>query len=82
MLKALEGFHWRVAHRLAGKQPYVNQRTGEWVYPPINKALEEVGLYSIEHYIKKRQNTVVDYVATWPIFGLCQESEWPRFTLQ
>jgi hypothetical protein len=76
MLKALEGFHWRVARRLAGKQPYLDLWTGEWVYPPIDKVLEEVGMYSIDHYVKKRQNAVADYVATRPIFDLCQESEW------
>ena len=76
MLKALEGFHRRVAWRIAGKQPYLDRRMGEWVYPPIDKVLEEVGMYSIDHYVKKRQNTVADYVATRPIFDLCQESEW------
>jgi hypothetical protein len=76
MLTALEGFHRRVAHRLAGRQPYLNRWTGEWIYPPIDKVLEEVGMHSIAHYIEKRQNTVADYVATRPIFDLCQESEW------
>ena len=48
------------------------QATKNWW---IDKNLEEVGLYSIEHYIQKRQNAVVDYVATWPIFNLCSDSE-------
>jgi hypothetical protein len=48
MLTALEGFHQRVAPSLAGRQPYLNRRTGEWIYPLIsNKVLEEVGMYSI-----------------------------------
>jgi L-rhamnose mutarotase len=76
MLTALEGFHWRVARRIADNQPYLDRQTGEWVYPPIDKVLEEVGMYSIAHYIDKRQNTVADYVATRPIFDLCQGSEW------
>ena len=48
---------------------------GEWIYPPIDKVLEEVGLYSIEDYVQKRQNTVANYVATQPIFDLCLEAE-------
>jgi hypothetical protein len=75
MLKALESFHRRVACRIAGKQPYLHRRTGEWIYPPIDKVLEEVGLYSIEDYVQKRQNTVANYVATQPIFDLCLEAE-------
>jgi hypothetical protein len=75
MLKALESFHRRVARRIAGKQPYRCRRTDTWIYPPIDKALEEVGLYSVSHYIEKRQNTVADYVATRPIFDLCRQSE-------
>eukprot|EP00978_Attheya_sp_CCMP212_P002315 scaffold4796_cov57-Attheya_sp.AAC.3 len=76
MLKALESFHRRVACHITGKQTLSQQADrGGWMYPPIDKVLEEVGLYSIEDYIQKRQNTVVDYVATWPIFGLYLEAE-------
>eukprot|EP00978_Attheya_sp_CCMP212_P016907 scaffold44614_cov73-Attheya_sp.AAC.4 len=62
MLQALEGFHHRVARRLAGKQPYFCRETDEWIYPPIEKVLEEVGLWPIEKYTEKFQNTVADYV--------------------
>jgi hypothetical protein len=78
MLRALEGFHRRVARRLAGKQPYLDRRTGEWVYPPIDKVLEEVGMYSIDHYVKKRQNTVADYVATRPILTYAKNQSGRR----
>jgi hypothetical protein len=75
MLKALESFHQRVARRMARKQPYCCRRTDKWIYPPIEEALEEVGLYSVSHCIGKRQNTVADYVATRPIFDLCRQAE-------
>ena len=78
MLKALEGFHQRVACSIAGKQPYLDRRTGEWVYPPINKVLEEVGIYSIDHYVKKRQNTVADYVTTRPILTFAKNQSGRR----
>eukprot|EP00978_Attheya_sp_CCMP212_P026642 scaffold88095_cov64-Attheya_sp.AAC.2 len=59
MLQALEGFHHRVVCRIAGKQPYFCRETDEWIYPPIEKALEEVGLWPIKKY-----NTVADTM--WP----------------
>ena len=52
---------------LSDRQPYLKQGTGECIYPSIfgkNKVLEEVGMYSIAHYIENLQNTVADYVAT------------------
>eukprot|EP00978_Attheya_sp_CCMP212_P005928 scaffold13219_cov61-Attheya_sp.AAC.4 len=77
MLQALKGFHSRVARQLSGKTPHFCHATYEWIYPPTEKALEEVGLWPIEKYIESCQNAVVDYVATWPIFELCTEAEWP-----
>ena len=73
MQKVLEGFHHRVARRLSGKLPY--RCNGEWVYPPIEEALEEPGLYSIEHYINVRRRTLVQNVATRPIVELCKDLE-------
>jgi hypothetical protein len=48
---------------------------GEQIYPPIDKVLEEVCLWSIADYIQKQQNTAADYVVTQPIFDLCLDSE-------
>ena len=48
--KALEGLHQRMVRRMAGMGP---KRQGDetWVYPPIGKALETVGLDEIGVYI-------------------------------
>ena len=75
VLKALEGFHHRVARRLSGLQPRYLPREDRWDYPPIEEALERAGLFPIEHYISVRQNTLVQNVATRPILDLCRESE-------
>jgi hypothetical protein len=40
MLKALEGFHWRVARRLAGKQPYLDLWMGDGCTPLSIKFLK------------------------------------------
>jgi exonuclease III len=75
VLQALEGFHNRMARRLSGKRPYLHPVENEWVYPPIAEALEEAGLYPIDHYISVRQNTLAVNIATRPILELCRESE-------
>jgi hypothetical protein len=65
MMKVLEGFHHRVARRLSGKMARLEQ--GEWVYPPLEEALEDAGLFPLKHYIEKRQQRIAEYVATRPV---------------
>ena len=55
-------------------------QNGTWYYPPIGKALEDAGLFSIAEYIARRQRTVAEYVATRPIFDLVMEEERQRGT--
>ena len=64
MLQALRGFHHRVARQLTGKVGRYLPREDRWYYPPIEEALEEAGLFRMEVYINRQQNTMVDYVAT------------------
>jgi len=75
VLKALAGFHNRMARRLSGKRPYFLRREERWIYPPLAEAMEAATLYPIEHYISARQATMVDNVATRPILDLCRESK-------
>ena len=76
MHKVLEGFHNRVARRLAGLQGQ-RLRNGEWFYPPIEDALEATSMFPMEHYISKRCNRVADEVATRPIYDICTSQEVP-----
>jgi hypothetical protein len=67
--KTLESFHNRAARRIANKMPH---KVGDdWIYPPLEEAQEEAGLYTIQHYVQKRQNKVASYVATRPIWPHC-----------
>ena len=75
MLKPLQGFHHRVARRISGLMPWYLPREDRWEYPPTSEALAIAGLFPIEVYISRRQNTVADYVACRPIFDLCLNSE-------
>ena len=36
----------------------------------------EVGFEEMGEYVLKRQNTVVQYIATRPILDLCEETVW------
>ena len=44
---------------------------GEWEYPPLDQALERAGLWPMKEYIRRRQATIEEYIATRPIFELC-----------
>jgi len=76
MLKTLTGFHHRAARRITGMVAY-RAPGGEWVYPPIDEVLKEAGMYTMEHYISKRRNRLVTYVATRPIYDLCCDAVRP-----
>ena len=75
MMKVLGTFHNRVARRLAGKMAYRVRQT--WVYPPLAEALDSVGLAPIQEYVRRRQASIEDYIATRPIMDLCQATN-PR----
>jgi Reverse transcriptase (RNA-dependent DNA polymerase)/Ulp1 protease family, C-terminal catalytic domain len=74
MLKALNGFHHRIARKISGLMP-TRIDDNNWYYPPIEDALEIAGLYTITEYIRTRQNTLAAYVATRPILQVCQAQE-------
>lgn len=73
MLKVLDSFHHRIARRITGKMAR-RSPDGEWVYPPLQEALQEAGLYSMQEYIRRRQRTVEQYIAVRPIHTLCRET--------
>jgi hypothetical protein len=74
MMKALRGFHNRVARRTACRCP--KQRPdGSWDYPRIETARRIASLYTIEHYVAIRQRSFVDKVATRPIHELCEVAQ-------
>jgi hypothetical protein len=77
MLRVLEGFHHKVARRISGKMAR-QTANGTWYYPPLRTALEEAGLFPIQEYIRRRQATLAQYIATRPILARCQAA--PRRT--
>ena len=78
--KVLEGFHLRAAWRMAIVNKPRRNPDNTWTYPKSEAVLEEVGLYTIEHYILQRRNTIAAHIATRPIFDFCRRAERRRGT--
>ena len=75
-MECLEGFHIRSAYRMARvNKPRRNAQTGVWTYPSSDDVLEEVGLFSISHYVQVRRQTIANYIVDRPILTFCREGE-------
>ena len=48
---------------------------GRWRYTSAASAREKAGFLTMEEYIRRRQNTVPQYIATRSILDLCEGSE-------
>ena len=70
IMKILDSFHHKVARRISNKQPHIVN--GTWQYPPLGEALDIAGLYSMTTYVRRRQATIIQYIATRPVYTLCQ----------
>jgi hypothetical protein len=75
VVKALSGFHYRVARRLSGRMPRYLEREDQWVNPPIEGELAVTGLVPIEESVTARQNRLAEHITTRPILELCQGEE-------
>ena len=52
---------WRRTNRIRG-------------YPPLEDALQAVGLKAVHNYISRHHNRAMPYIATEPIFGIYLEA--------
>ncbi len=66
--------------RMAQEHKPRQQSDGTWTYPSMEDVRAEVGLHTIEHYIRVRRNTINQYIATRLILELCTEAERKRGT--
>ena len=72
MMKVLDRFHHRVARGVSGMVARLVD--GEWFYPPLEAAMEAVGLFPMKTYVRKSQATIEQYIATRPILQLCRDT--------
>ena len=78
-MRQLEGFHVRAAWRMAkDNKPSLVPVTDDWLYPVTEDVFEEVGLYSVEHYIRVRRDTIAAFIRDRPIYTFCTGAERRR----
>ena len=73
MEQALSSFQNRVERRITGGKPR-RRGGGSWYYPPLAAAIAEVIFGEIRDFFTRRQNMVVQYIATRPSLDLCERS--------
>ena len=71
MGRALVRFQHKVTRRITWRHPN-RWEDGGWEYPPLVAEMKEAGFEERGSYILKKQNTVVQYIATRPILDLCK----------
>ena len=80
LLARLEGFHLRCCYRMARENRPTRGPDGSWEYPESSAVLKECGLHTVAEYIRRRRTTIVEYVATRPLFAACRDGEPLRGT--
>ena len=69
MMMVLEGFHQRTALKIAGMTAR-KRDDGEWEWSSVDVALEFTRIWLIREYVRKRQATIVEYLAGIRIYEL------------
>ena len=73
VLKLFRSFHHRVARHLTGR--HIRQRDdGSWFCPPTADVLNRAGLETIDEYIRRRRETVRNFVRPRPLYQACIQS--------
>ena len=78
VLRRLEGFHVRAAYRMAAEHRPQRRADGTWTYPATADVLEEVGMHTVEEYIRVRRDTIAAYVVDRAVYTACEEGERRR----
>jgi hypothetical protein len=75
LMRQLRSFHRRCCRGLARDFIRQDELTGEWICPNSEKVLQKVGCQSIEEYIQRRRDTIMEYAKTRNIYEKCKNSE-------
>ena len=70
-IQRLEGAHVSFLSQVTCKQA-TRRRDGSWRKVPAEAVLEGVGTQMLRTYVDRRQAAVAEWVATWPIFDMCE----------
>ena len=74
-MSRLEEFHIKAAYWVTKTHTPQEKDDESWTYPASKDVFEEVGLYPIEHYIRVRRNSIINFVATRPVYEFCKSAE-------
>jgi hypothetical protein len=74
-MRRLRSFHRRCCRGLARDFIRQDKITGEWICPNSDKVLQKIGVQSIEEYIQRRRDTIMEYAKTRNIYEKCKNSE-------
>ena len=65
----MEGFHHRVAQRIAGMS-YGRVVEGGWEWSSVAEALEAAWMWPMKEYIWRQYATITEYIANQPIYEI------------
>ena len=74
MGRSLGGFQYQLVIRMTWRIPR-NKPDRKWKYTSAATARKEAGLQTMEEYIRKRKNTVTQYISTRSLLDLFEGSE-------
>ena len=75
-MKVLEVFRHRIVMILTGRMAYcVGGGVGGGECPPEEESIEAEGMWSMQEYVRSQQTKIAEYIATCPIFELCNGEE-------
>ena len=80
LLARLEGFHIRCSYRMSRRHRPRRGPGGSWHYPASSDVLDECGLLTVGEYIRRRRQTIAEYVADRPLLAACRGGERRRGT--
>ena len=71
IVKALEGFHHRIARGISKRHFRYFAEEDRWERPPIAPVLETVGLHPVKKYVSRRQRYLQEYSNGHPLVDEC-----------
>jgi hypothetical protein len=69
----LESFHNHVARQISRYTIRLDHNTGEWIYPPLEIALNTSGLFPLQHYLEKRRSYLLQHARNCPLLHESQQ---------
>ena len=73
LMKWLRSYHSRIARYLVTGKHIRQNADVLWFCPPTTGVLEEASLETVDKYIKRRRDTVRNFVMFRPLYDICRQ---------